>query len=177
MYGHAWGSANSHHSRNQSTLSKLSLLGNSQSMVTLRPNLQTNTGSGSSTSSPRPSMASGNFDVDGGDASGEKDMRQVRLFKTRFCSYGSDCPYLARGKCLYAHNKDEIRFRPPPPASYKVVPTAQKPPAIKHALSLPLPTSTASVWAPPDSKSSPTSSKSFSLLDFLPPVTATLHHS
>ena len=48
-----------------------------------------------------------------------QDMRQVRLFKTRFCSYGLDCPYLAKGKCLYAHTKDEIRFRPPPPVGYK----------------------------------------------------------
>lgn len=44
-----------------------------------------------------------------------QDMRQVRLFKTRFCSYGLECPYLAKGKCLYAHSKDEIRCRPPPP--------------------------------------------------------------
>ena len=49
-----------------------------------------------------------------------QDSRQVRLFKTRFCSYGLDCPYLAKGKCLYAHNRDEIRLRPPPPSRMKV---------------------------------------------------------
>ena len=51
---------------------------------------------------------------------GVEDSRQVRLFKTRFCSYGMDCPYLAKGKCLYAHNKDEMRLRPPPPSRLKV---------------------------------------------------------
>jgi hypothetical protein len=45
-----------------------------------------------------------------------QDLRQVRLFKTRFCSYGMECPYLAKGKCLYAHSKEEIRLRPPPPS-------------------------------------------------------------
>jgi hypothetical protein len=49
-----------------------------------------------------------------------QDSRQIRLFKTRFCSYGMECPYLAKGKCLYAHNKDEIRLRPPPPTRLKV---------------------------------------------------------
>lgn len=48
-----------------------------------------------------------------------QDTRQLRLFKTRFCSYGADCPYMAKGKCLYAHNKDEIRLRPPPPTKMK----------------------------------------------------------
>ena len=52
-------------------------------------------------------------------SSKSQDTRQLRLFKTRFCSYGADCPYMAKGKCLYAHNKDEIRLRPPPPTKMK----------------------------------------------------------
>lgn len=48
------------------------------------------------------------------------DTRQLRLFKTRFCSYGADCPYMAKGRCLYAHSKDEIRLRPPPPTKLKM---------------------------------------------------------
>jgi hypothetical protein len=64
--------------------------------------------------------------VQGGDISpnsaglASNDSRQVRLFKTRFCSYGLECPYLAKGKCLYAHNKDEIRLRPPPPSRLRI---------------------------------------------------------
>ena len=54
------------------------------------------------------------------DGRGGGDMRQVRLFKTRFCSYGLDCPYMTKGKCLYAHTKDEIRLRPPPPTVHKL---------------------------------------------------------
>ena len=53
---------------------------------------------------------------DSPNARGGQDLRQVRLFKTRFCSYGMECPYLAKGKCLYAHSKEEIRCRPPPPS-------------------------------------------------------------
>lgn len=47
------------------------------------------------------------------------DLRQVRLFKTRFCQYGSDCPYLLKGTCLYAHNREEVRSRPPPPRNFR----------------------------------------------------------
>ena len=59
------------------------------------------------------------------------DQRQARLFKTRFCSYGLDCPYLAKGKCLYAHNKEEIRFRPPPPTGYRI-PASRPSNSINH---------------------------------------------
>lgn len=58
---------------------------------------------------------------------GKDDMRQVRLFKTRFCQYGTDCPYLAKGTCLYAHSRDEVRFRPPPPKGYKAPSVAGRP--------------------------------------------------
>jgi hypothetical protein len=67
------------------------------------------------------SLLSGGQDASPASSSDNcQDSRQVRLFKTRFCSYGLECPYLAKGKCLYAHNKDEIRLRPPPPTRLKV---------------------------------------------------------
>ncbi len=44
-----------------------------------------------------------------------KDVRQVRLFKTRICSYGDECPYFKKGRCLFAHTREEVRIRPPPP--------------------------------------------------------------
>lgn len=67
-----------------------------------------------------PPTASYTDSASGSPTSRGSDQRQARLFKTRFCSYGLDCPYLAKGKCLYAHNKDEIRLRPPPPSGYRV---------------------------------------------------------
>ena len=63
------------------------------------------------------------FDASPSSSNGNDPMRQVRLFKTRFCQYGTDCPYLVKGTCLYAHNRDEVRLRPPPPKGYKPVPS------------------------------------------------------
>jgi len=113
-----------------------------------------------------------------------KDMRQVRLFKTRFCSYGSDCPYMLRGKCLYAHNRDEIRFRPPPPPSYKM---SSKPSNKTSPVSSPKGVSPIkSVWALPENTTSEHGGVSpqslgrqqnvvptYSLFDFMPPRTST----
>lgn len=67
-----------------------------------------------------PPIAPYTDSASGSPASRGSDQRQTRLFKTRFCSYGLDCPYLAKGKCLYAHSKEEIRLRPPPPSGYRV---------------------------------------------------------
>jgi hypothetical protein len=52
------------------------------------------------------------------DQSAQVDPRTIRLYKTRFCSFGIDCPYRIKGRCIYAHSKDEIRSRPPPPQGY-----------------------------------------------------------
>jgi hypothetical protein len=117
------------------------------------------------------------------ESEAQKDMRQVRLFKTRFCSYGSECPYLMRGKCLYAHNRDEIRFRPPPPPSYKAATKkAGKSSPVSTPRSVPInyACTSKSVWALPES--APTviadppassSTSSYSLFDFMPPRTST----
>ena len=120
----------------------------------------------------------------GVECAAPKDMRQVRLFKTRFCSYGSDCPYMLRGKCLYAHNRDEIRFRPPPPPGYNVPskPSTKTSPGYSPKASSP----NKSVWALPENSQSeygdvsPQSSgkqqgvvPSYSLFDFMPPRPST----
>jgi hypothetical protein len=158
MYGHAWSSIASQPHRNMSTLSKLSTLGisNTQSMPGLAMNLNKSVSCTGSDSSPRISISSLMGDPETEDSSGQKDMRQVRLFKTRFCSYGTDCPYLARGKCLYAHNKDEIRFRPPPPSSYKKSASPKAPTALGSE----------SVWSVPSDESR---NMFLSLFDFMPP--------
>ena len=49
---------------------------------------------------------------------GHLDPRTIRLFKTRFCSFGPECPYRLKGRCIYAHTKEEMRNRPPPPSNY-----------------------------------------------------------
>jgi len=54
---------------------------------------------------------------------GHIDPRTIRLYKTRFCSFGPDCPYRLKGRCIYAHSKDEMRSRPPPPTGYPRLPT------------------------------------------------------
>ena len=117
----------------------------------------------------------------GVECAAPKDMRQVRLFKTRFCSYGSDCPYMLRGKCLYAHNRDEIRFRPPPPTGYNAPtkPSTKTSPTLSPKASDGSPTK--SVWALPENSPSDygdVSSQanvvpSYSLFDFMPPRTST----
>jgi hypothetical protein len=43
------------------------------------------------------------------------EVRNARLYKTRLCTFGEACPYLKRGRCLFAHCPEEIRSRPPPP--------------------------------------------------------------
>jgi len=53
---------------------------------------------------------------------GHIDPRTIRLYKTRFCSFGPDCPYRLKGRCIYAHCKDEMRSRPPPPSGYPRLP-------------------------------------------------------
>ena len=109
----------------------------------------------------------------GVECAAPKDMRQVRLFKTRFCSYGSDCPYMLRGKCLYAHNRDEIRFRPPPPPSYKMPKQSTKSsPVTSPKADSP----SKSVWALPENSPSENgdgsppnrTGTSYSLFDFMP---------
>ena len=111
------------------------------------------------------------------ECAAQKDMRQVRLFKTRFCSYGSDCPYLLRGKCLYAHNRDEIRFRPPPPASYKIpkqpLKTSVSPRSSKSVWALPENTPSDCGDSSPQNKISSNTVESFSLFDCMPPRTST----
>ena len=106
--------------KNQSTLGKLSALSSaglpipvtSVTSHTRAPKLP------QSISRAGMSPTSGSYGSDTSPSS-VHNMRQARLFNTRFCSYGSDCPYLAKGTCLYAHNKEEVRFRPPPPDGYK----------------------------------------------------------
>ena len=53
---------------------------------------------------------------------GHIDPRTIRLYKTRYCSFGPDCPYRLKGRCIYAHSKDEMRSRPPPPSGYPRLP-------------------------------------------------------
>ena len=53
---------------------------------------------------------------------GHLDPRTIRLFKTRFCSFGPECPYRLKGRCIYAHSKEEMRNRPPPPSGYPRLP-------------------------------------------------------
>ena len=69
-------------------------------------------------SSTRLALTTQSVNFESDDALCARDLRQTRLFRTRFCSYGDKCPYWARGRCLYAHTQSEIRTRPPPPPQY-----------------------------------------------------------
>jgi len=161
LYGNAWSTIVAHNARNNSTLGKLSALGiTNQHASGLSMNSNRSMNCSGSDSSPRVSICSLMGELELEDPNAPKDMRQVRLFKTRFCSYGADCPYMARGKCLYAHNKDEIRFRPPPPTSYK------KPsPPTSILQTTPTVFSGESVWKIPET----TEQSPLSLFDFLSP--------
>ena len=67
------------------------------------------------------------------------DQRSVRLYKTRFCQFGPNCPHLVKRRCLFAHHKDELRSRPPPPSGYPSSPTSQqrRPSLLAQATSTP----------------------------------------
>ena len=116
--------------------------------------------------------------LDSNGASPVADMRQARLFRTRFCQFGTDCPYFIKGTCLYAHNKDEMRLRPPPPKGYKAPGGSPMSGGVRHSLPGVSPTlpdrsrsgSAESLWSLPDSAEGfkqPTV-RSASLLDCLP---------
>lgn len=116
-----------------------------------------------------PPMVAFTDSSSGSPSNRNADQRQARLFKTRFCSYGLDCPYLAKGKCLYAHNKDEIRLRPPPPCGYKV-PNVKVSPNYEEKNFAPDQSpigSNESVWSLPESQTLTASCESNSLLDCL----------